>query len=129
MHNQNMDLNKVVNNIKFVIDNLGDQIKTQRMINNDLQWQLAVQKQRNRNTCRHKYDCGCNLQMCNNCKRQSLCTHCRTTDNNCGWCGKVANKTCNDHTCMKYYDTRCDNCACNSIHCKFCSEQNIDTTA
>ena len=91
-----------------------------RSINNDLQWQLQVLKEKKELKCDHKHQCGCGLKECHNCRRISGCSKCKVSDTDCNWCGKTQN-LCSDQNCIKYYERRNDNCDCNSKYCTYCA--------
>ena len=115
---------KQLKKIRTTNNNLVDQIQMLQSINLSLQWQLTIAQRKINVQCDHKYDCGCDRELCHNCNLIANCNHCVGSGEyvKCTWCGKPQ-KPCSDVQCKNYYNTRFDNCKCDSIHCIFCNSR------
>ena len=56
--------------------------------------------------CSHKYECGCNKNLCEECDSD--------------W------EMCENEDCRNYYNFRNDNCNCMSRDCPYCEEKRIN---
>ena len=103
---------------------LMQQISMLQDVNLNIQYQLTTLQSKKAVSCKHMFQCGCGMSLCNNCAIISQCSQCDFHRTSCDFCHRSP-KLCNDQTCIKYYERRFDNCDCNSLYCNFCIAKNI----
>ena len=125
MYRNNREIeDNITNNDKLhrQLDSLANEVRNLRSINAQLQQNYQNITSRRTKACGHTDICGCDKDLCLQCKRIRSCSHCDEYTVNCNKCWRKGN-TCDDRICRTYYTTRFDNCSCNHDLCPDCNDR------